>query len=81
MIRTQIYLTKDLYQHIDLIAKREKKSKAGVIRDTLQKSLAAKKQYKNASEALLALAKLGERLKVKAPKDLSVNHDKYLYGK
>jgi predicted DNA-binding protein len=76
MIRTQVYLTKDLYQTIDLLSKREKKPKAQVIRETLVRGM-EKRRKKNASEALLELAKLGEKLNIKGPTDLSVNHDKY----
>ena len=79
MIRTQVYLPKDLYRNIDLIAKREKKAKAQVIRDTLEEGINKKKAYKNAGQALLELAKLGEKLNFRGPKDLSTNHDKYLY--
>lgn len=79
MIRTQIYLPKDLFSHIDLVAKRERKAKAQVIREVLEAGFAQKKPKKNAGAALLELAKLGERLNVKSPKDLSTNHDKYLY--
>lgn len=78
MIRTQIYLPKGLYQHIDLISKREKKTKAAVIREALEDSL-DKKTPKNAGDVLLEIAKLGEKYKTKAPKDLSRNIDKYLY--
>jgi metal-responsive CopG/Arc/MetJ family transcriptional regulator len=81
MIRTQIYLPKDLYYHIDQVAKREKRAKAQVIRDTLEKGFKSQQKFqKNAGEALLRLAELGEKLKVKGPKDLSQNIDKYLYG-
>lgn len=80
MIRTQVYLPKDLYHHIDQVAKREKKAKAQVIRDTLEEGLKRRqKTQSNAGEALLRIAKLGEKLKVKGPKDLSKNIDKYLY--
>lgn len=34
----------------------------------------------NAGQALLELAKLGKKLHVKGPRDLSANIDKYLYG-
>lgn len=77
MIRTQVYLPKDLYQHIDLVAKREKKAKAQVIREVLDEGI--KKKHGNAGEALLRLAKLGEKLNIRGPKDLSKNIDKYLY--
>ena len=79
MIRTQVYLPKDLYNQIDQVARREKIAKAQVIRDTLEEGIKKKKAYKNAGQALLELAKLGEKLNFRGPKDLSTNHDKYLY--
>ncbi|MBI3283194.1 ribbon-helix-helix protein, CopG family [Candidatus Curtissbacteria bacterium] len=77
MIRTQIYLPKDLYRNIDLIARREKKAKAKIIREALEKSLSQKQG--NAGDTLLRIAKLAEKLNAKGPKDLSTNIDKYLY--
>lgn len=77
MIRTQIYLPKQLYQIIDLVAKREKKPKAQVIRDVLEEGIV--KKQGNAGEALLEIARLGRKLKLKGPRDLSKNIDKYLY--
>lgn len=79
MIRTQVYLPEDLYYSIDQAARKEKKVKAAIIREALQRGLTQKRAKKNAGQALLELAKLGEKLNFKAPKDLSVNHDKYLY--
>lgn len=80
MIRTQIYLPKDLYRHIDQVAKREKRAKAQVIRDTLEKGFKRRqKTQKNAGEVLLEIAAMAKKYKWKGPKDLSTNHDKYLY--
>ncbi|OGD91179.1 hypothetical protein A3D07_04575 [Candidatus Curtissbacteria bacterium RIFCSPHIGHO2_02_FULL_42_15] len=79
MIRTQVYLPKDLYRNIDLIAKREKKPKAQVIRDTLEEGLKKKRTSKNAGHVLLEIAAMAKKYKWKGPKDLSTNHDKYLY--
>lgn len=77
MIRTQIYLPKDLYQEIDLVAKREKKAKAQVIREAIEKDM--NKKRGNAGDTLLKLAAMAKKYKWKGPKDLSANHDKYLY--
>lgn len=77
MIRTQVYLPKQLYQTIDLVAKRENKPKAQVIRDVLEEGIENKQG--NVGEALLSLAALGKKLKLKGPSDLSKNIDKYLY--
>lgn len=78
MIRTQIYLPEDLYREIDIAATKEKKPKAHIIRDALKKGL-AKKRQETIGEAFLRLSKLGKELNARGPKDLSVNHDKYLY--
>jgi predicted DNA-binding protein len=75
MIRTQVYLPKDIYQDIRLTAKKEKKPAAKLIRELLENALENKKQQANAGKALLELAKIGG----KGPRDLSTNLDKYLY--
>ena len=79
MIRTQIYLPDQLYQEIGLVAEREKKPRAQVIRETLNEGLGRKKDIRNGGTALLELAELGKKLRIKGPKDLSENIDKYLY--
>jgi len=76
MIRTQVYLTEDLYHEIRLTAIREKKAKAEVLRELLKASLYKRRKKGGAGAALLRIAKLGG----KGPKDLSKNIDKYLYG-
>lgn len=73
MIRTQIYLPKSLYQTIDLVAKKEKKPKAQVIRDMLEQGIAKKA---TTGTTFLKLAKNPIK---GLPKDLSTNIDKYLY--
>ena len=77
MIRTQIYLPKQLYQTIDLVAKKEKKAKAQVIREVLEEGVKSKQG--NAGAELLKLAKMAKKYNWKGPKDLSQNIDKYLY--
>lgn len=79
MIRSQVYLPEVLYKNVRLVAKKEKRPTAQVIRDILEEGIRQKAQKSNAGDALLRLAKLAKRLKVRGPKDLSVNHDKYLY--
>lgn len=81
MIRTQVYLPKDLYRNIDLIAKREKKAKAQVIRDTLVEGLKKGKTHKAAGHVLLEIAAMAKKHNWRGPKDLSTNIDKYLYEK
>ncbi|MBF8250045.1 MAG: 1 protein [Candidatus Levybacteria bacterium] len=77
MIRTQIYLPKELYQEVDWVAKKEKKAKAQIIREAIEKEM--NKKRGNAGDVLLKLAAMAKKYKWKGPKDLSVNHDKYLY--
>ena len=79
MIRTQIYLPKELYQEIAFTAKREKKPKAAVIREALGKGLIKKRSKKNAGSVLLEIAAMAEKLKTKGPSNLSTSIDKYLY--
>jgi hypothetical protein len=82
MIRTQVYITEEQARDIKLKAKRENKREAEVIRDLLRTGLNASRRihHETTGEALLRLARLGEKLKVKAPADLSLQIDDYLYG-
>ena len=80
MIRTQVYLPKDLYQEVSLVARQEKKARARVIRELLEESLINKKPKETIGQALGKLIEIGQKYAPKnAPTDLSVNHDKYLY--
>jgi hypothetical protein len=82
MIRTQVYLTKEQARDIKLRAQRENKHEAEVIRELLNVGFDASRNAsrETTGEALLRLAKLGEKLQVKAPADLSSHIDDYLYG-
>ena len=82
MIRTQVYLTEEQARDIKLRAKREKKREAEVIRNLLNKGLGAERSAnrETTGDALLRLARLGEKLRVKTPVDLSSRIDDYLYG-
>lgn len=77
MIRTQIYLPKELYQAIYLVSKKEKKPKAQVIREVLEKDMSKKQE--NVGSTLLEIAAMAKKYKWKGPRDLSKNIDKYLY--
>jgi hypothetical protein len=79
MIRTQVYLTEEQARDIKLRAKRENKREAEVIRELLSKGLTSSpsKQPESTGESLLRLAAIGG----KAPADLSMRVDDYLYGK
>ena len=82
MIRTQVFLTEDQARDIKLRAKREKKREAEVIRELLSMGFNASRSVRGETtgEALLRLAKLGQKLRVKTPADLSSRIDDYLYG-
>ena len=77
MIRKQVYLSEDLDYAVKLRAKKQNKPEAQVLRDLLQKGIAADNPQ-NAGDTLLAIAKSAVR---GAPRDLSQNIDKYLYEK
>lgn len=77
MIRTQIYLPKDLYQEVNLMAEKENKSKASIIREALEEKLTRKKA--TTGKTLLEIAQIAKEKQWKGPKDLSTNLDKYLY--
>ena len=78
MIRTQIYLPKTLYLNIEFVAKQQRKSKAQVIRESIEHALETRRA-ETIGEAFGKLIKTGKKFHLHGPKDLSVNHDKYLY--
>ena len=69
-------------QDIKLRATQENKREAQVIRELLDIGLkvSRKLSQEKTGNALLRLAKLGERLPIKAPPALSSRIDDYLYG-
>ena len=81
MIRTQVFLTDEQKHDIALRAKRQNKAEAVVIRELLDtgRHASPRTDQESTGDALLRLAKLGEKLHVKAPADLSSRIDEYLY--
>ena len=79
MVRKQIYITRELDQYISVLAQKQAKPEAEVIRDLLQKGI-KRQEPVSTGEALRGLAALGERLGMAGPTDLSERHDDYLYG-
>lgn len=73
-------MPRELHQEVAFTAKREKKTKAAVIREALGMGLIKKRPKKNAGSVLLEIAKMAEKLKTKGPSNLSTNIDKYLYN-
>jgi len=83
MMRTQIYLPADQIRNLKKIALEENSSLSLVIRRIIGDKLQEKKpnlEKNNCGKWLLSLGKRAEELKVKGPKDLATNLDKYLYG-
>jgi len=82
MLKTYLYLPEELNQRIYLIARAQKKSKAEVIRLSIEKGINTVGQLGNASAAiLLKLANLGRQFSLRGPKDSSVKMDELLWGK
>lgn len=82
MLRTQIYLPQLYLRHLRQEAKKKNTTLSNTIRSLIEKDIRAKQPIKrqNAGTWLLSLAKEAERLKIRGPKDLASNMDKYLYG-
>lgn len=81
MLKTYLYVPDHLNEQIVYLAKTHKKSKAEVIRQALEVGVAAVGQKPGGgAEVLLKLAEIGKKYKLKGPKDLSKNMDKYLWG-
>jgi len=82
MIRTQVFLTEEQARDIKLRARRKKKHEAEVIRELVNMGFNASRSARGETtgDALLRLAKLGEKLRVNAPPDVSARIDDILYG-
>jgi hypothetical protein len=76
MIRTQIYLPKQLYENIKLRAKMADKPAAQVIREYIDKGMETQ-QRPAQKDGLMKLASLNI---TGGPNDLASNLDDYLYG-
>ena len=75
MIQKHISLPEQLDQKIRERVKRLNQPEEQVITQLIEEGLKKPQQWKNAGEALSSLSELG----IRGPKDLAVNHDKYLY--
>lgn len=80
MLRTYLYIPDDLDKRIREAAQIQKNSKAEVMRQALEKGLEKLVPKTGGAETLLKLAEIGRKYNVKGPKDLSINHDYYLWG-
>ena len=78
MVRTQIYLPEEQYKELIQIARRQDKPMAEIIRTYIKIGLKREETIdKSGREVMLSLIGIA---KGKGPKDLSINHDHYLYG-
>ena len=83
MVRTQIYLPQS---QLDFLRARARKYNSTVSEEVrravicLESPETEPATQQSAGEWLMSLAKEAKRLKIKGPKDLSTNLDKYLYG-
>ncbi len=81
MQRTHIYLPEEINREIAYLARLKGKSKAEVTREILEKGLEIVEPRKSSSaQALVNIVKLAKKLHIKAPRDLSENHDYYTWG-
>ncbi len=77
MKRTQLNFDERTYYQLVSYAGKRNTSLSKAARDLISKQLSQETDQK--TNPLLELAELGERLGIKGPKDLSENHDYYLY--
>lgn len=79
VIETRTVEEKEFNTIIEKAAKQEQKPAAQVLRELLAESIRAKVKTQSSGRALKGLAKLGEKLQIRGPKELSTAIDKYLY--
>ena len=80
MIRKHFLLPLPLDERIKLVARKDRKSEAEVIRELLESGLETKHQHTaSIGHALRQLAEIGKEAGATGPTDLSQNIDKYLY--
>jgi Arc/MetJ-type ribon-helix-helix transcriptional regulator len=80
MIRKHFLLPLPLDERIKLVARRDRKSEAEVIRELLESGLQTKHQDTGSvGHALRKLVEIGKEAGATGPTDLSRNIDKYLY--
>lgn len=82
MLRINIYIPEELNKRLELISISQQKAKAAIIREALEKGLQSAQSSDHSAQALLEIARLAEQLPNdhNTPRDLSVNHDYYLWG-
>ncbi len=75
--RTQIYLSEDMLNALKIKAKKEKTSIANIVRKAVSEILKREKMKDWENDPLWNIIGAGSS----EDGDLSINHDKYLYGK
>lgn len=83
MLRVNIYIPEEINTTVRLLARLLGKTKAEIVRMALSDGLKSMKPKKDDSaKRLLDLVKMAEKIPTvgKVPKDLSINHDYYLWG-
>ena len=82
MLKTYLYIPDHLETKIVHTAKIQRKSKAEIIRQALEKGITVVQHQGTASaRALLKLAEVGQQYTLKGPKDSSERMDELLWGK
>jgi predicted DNA-binding protein len=80
MIRKHVLLPLPLDEQIKLMARKDHKSEASVIRELLETGLETTHQHTaSVGHALRKLAEIGKQAGATGPTDLSKHIDKYLY--
>jgi len=82
MQRTQVYFEPEILELLREEARIKRTTLAGVIREKVEKTIKKKRikrKQMNAAEFLDDIAKLGKKLGVKGPKDLSQRIDEFVY--
>jgi len=80
MLKTYLYIPENLGEEISVLAQNLETSKADVIRRALKEGITQIKKQKTGSlDVLTRIAEIAKNSRAKGPKDLSTNHDKYLW--
>lgn len=82
MHRTQVYFEPEILELLRQEAKEKRTTLASVIREKVEKTIKkkrTKRKQMNAAEFLDDIARLGKKLGVKGPKDLSQRIDEFVY--
>lgn len=80
MLRTYLYIPENLEKQINQTVQAQKKSKAEILRQALEKGIAAIQQQGTASaRTLLKLAQIGKKYDLRGPKDSSERMDELLW--